>query len=157
MAEKMNFYDLVKVTEGSLGLVVPAFDMSSQPRVIDMPFNLKKVRIPRTFALGIFTDAILEDMYKRGKFKIEPEKAFEEDVAEVFYPVENKAVIVDSKEIVKMLKTGNRIGIKKLLGENDVNRDNVIMLAREHLPDISVSMIEDLNKMLDVELQVEDA
>jgi hypothetical protein len=94
-------------------------------------------------------------MYKDGKFRIEPIKQFEEDVAEVFFPIENKVEIVGEEEIVKMLRGGNRVGIKKLLSENSVNRDNVILAAREHIGDIPSSMIEDLNKILGVELQVE--
>ena len=156
MAEKTNFYDLIKTTAGSLGLILPAYDLSSQPRIVDIPHNVKKVRIPRTFALGIFTDATLERMYKEGRFKIEPEKAFEAEVAEIFFPVEDKINVVAEEEIIKMLKTGNRVGIKKLLAEDSVNRDNVIVLARDNINDISISMVEDLNKILGVELQVED-
>ena len=157
MAENIGFYDIVKNCKGSLALNLPAYDMTSQPRVVEIPYNVKKVRVPRTFALGIFTDGTLEAMYKNGKFKVEPEKQFESEVAEIFYPVEEKVKIVEEEAIVDMLKKGNRVGIKKLLESDSANRDNVIILAREHIGEIPVSMVDDLNTILQVELQIDNA
>lgn len=156
MTEKLNFYDIVRLAKGTLALEMPSYDMTAPVRTVIIPHNVDKVRVPRTFALGIFTDATLEKMYKSGDFKIEPEKQFEQEVAEIFFPIEGKAVIADEKEIVTMLRQGNRIGIKKLLEENSANRDNVIILAREHIGEISLSMIDFLNDFLQVELQIDN-
>ena len=55
-----------------------------------------------------------------------------------------------------MLRKGNRVGIKEVLAQNNANRDNIIMLVKEHMGEIPMSMISDLNKILQTELQVED-
>ena len=156
MAEQLNFYDIVKIAKGTLSLVLPSYDMTAPERIVTIPYNGKQVRVPRTFALGIFTNPTLETMYKKGYFKVEPADKFEAEVAEIFYPIEDKVKIVSEEEIIKMLQQGNRIGIKKLLEESSANRDNVIILAKEHLGEIPMSMITDLDKILGVELQVEN-
>ena len=56
-----------------------------------------------------------------------------------------------------MLRQGNRKAIRELIEGSTVNRDNVIILAREHIDELSGSMIKDLNQILGVELQIEDA
>ena len=157
MAEQLNYYDIVKTCKGNLSLVLPAFDLSSQPRTVYIPHDIQKVRIPRVFALGIFTDSTLERMYKKGYFKIEPAKQFEAEVAEIFYPVESKVCATTDAEILTMLKQGNRKAIRELIDGNDVNRDNITILAREHIDALPVSMVKDLNVILGVELEVEDA
>ena len=157
MAEQLNFYDIIKNCKGGLSLVMPSYDMTAPERLVIIPHNVKKVRIPRTFALGIFTNPTLERMYKQGEFHIEPAKQFEAEVAEIFFPIENKINIVDEANIVTMLKQGNRKGIRELIQGNDVNRDNVIILAKEHIEELPLSMVDDLNKILGVELQVENA
>ena len=157
MAEQLNFYDIIKNCKGTLSLRLPSFDMTAPERLVTIPYNAKQIRVPRTFALGIFTNPVLERMYKSGKFRVVPEAQFEAEVAELFYPVEDKVKVVPETEIVKMLKQGNRMGVKKLLEEESANRDNVIIIARENIGDIPVSMIKDLEKMLGVELQVENA
>lgn len=157
MAEQLNFYDIIKTCRGNLSLILPSFDLTSQPRDVYIPHNVQKVRIPRTFALGVFTDATLENMYKKGYFRIEPAKQFEAEVAEIFYPVEDKVDIVSDEEIITMLKQGNRKAIKDLINQNDVNRDNIITLARENIDLLPTSMVKDLNVILGVELEIEDA
>ena len=156
MTEKTNFYDIVKHYKGSLYLNMPSYDMTTLPRSVVIPHNVKKVRVPRTNALGIFQDAALERMYKEGYFTVEPAKQFEADVAEMYMPVEDKVQVIPEDEILAMLVKGNRVAVKKALEEGGANRDN-IMVATEHIDDIPMSMISDLNKILGVELQVEDA
>lgn len=157
MTEQLNFYDIIKKCKGGLSLIMPSYDMTTPTRTVIIPHNIKKVRVPRTFALGIFTDPTLEKMYKEGKFIIEPSKTFEAEVAEIFFPIENKVEAVEEETILTMLKNGNRKGIRELIQGSDVNRDNVVIIAREHVQDLSLSMIEDLNKILGTELQVENA
>ena len=156
MAENIGFYDIIKKVKGGLGLNLPAYDMTSQPRFVEIPHNGKKVRVPRTFALGIFTDPTLERMYKNGEFTVEPAKQFEAEVAEIFYPVTDKVEMIADEEIVKMLKQGNRLGIKKALEENPACRDNIVILTRENIGDIPSSMVKDLSTMFQVELEIED-
>lgn len=156
MAENIGFYDIIKKTKGSLTLNLPSYDMTSQPRRVHIAHNAKKVRIPRVFALGVFVDPTLEKAYKAGKFVIEPVKQFEAEVSEIFYPVENKVELISDEDIIKMLKQGNRVGIKKAIEENPANRDNIIILARDNIGDISHSMIKDLNAMFGTEMEIED-
>ena len=157
MAEPLNFYDIVKTCRGNLCMTLPAYDLTAPAREVYIPHNVTKVRVPRTFALGIFTNPTLEKMYKQGYFKVEPVKQFEAEVAEVFFPVEEKVEAISEEEMITMLRQGNRKAVKELVTGNDVNRDNLIMLAREHLDELPVSMVNDLNKILGVELQIEDA
>lgn len=156
MAENIGFYDIIKKTKGSLVLHLPAYDMTSQPRRIDMPYNLTKVRVPRVFALGIFTEPTLERMYKEGLFTVEPAKQFEIEVGEIFYPVEDKKTILEDDEIVKMLKQGNRVGIKKIIEENPACRDNILILTRTNVGEIPSSMLKDLSVLFGTELEIED-
>lgn len=157
MTEKTSFYDIVKHYKGSLYLNMPSYDMTTLPRKVAIPHNVKKVRVPRTNALGIFQDPALERMYKKGYFSVEPAKQFEADVAEMYMPVEDKVEVIAEEAILEMLVKGNRVAVRKALEEGGANRDNIIMVATEHIDDIPMSMISDLNKILGVELQVEDA
>lgn len=157
MTEKTSFYDIVKHFKGSLYLNMPSYDMTTLPRKVVIPHNIKKVRVPRTNALGIFQDPALERMYKMGYFTVEPAKQFEADVAEMYMPVEDKVEAIAESAILEMLVKGNRVAVRKALEEGGANRDNIIMVATEHIDDIPMSMISDLNKILGVELQVEDA
>lgn len=151
-----GFYDIVKLCKGGLVLNLPAFDASVPNKVVDIAWNVQKVRVPRALALGIFTDGTLEQMYKQGYFKVEPVVQFEKEVAEIFFPVEDKVTIIPDEDIVAALTKGNRSVIKKIVEDGGVNKDKVIILARENIDNISTSMIRDLEKILQVELVVEN-
>ena len=151
-----GFYDLVKTCKGGLSLSLPAFDSSSINRVVNLDWNVNKVRIPRTFALGIFVDGTLENMYKGGYFRIEPAAEFEAEVAEIFFPVEDKKPVFNDTQIKDYLLKGNRAKIKELINNNPVARETIILVARENIGDLSTSMVRDLETMLGVELVVEN-
>lgn len=151
-----GFYDIVKLCKGGLSLNLPAFDASTPNRTIDIAWNIDKVRVPRVLALGVFVDGTLERMYKEGYFRIEPAAQFEKEVAEIFFPVEDKVEIVEDKIILEAFQKGNRTAIKKIIESGDVNKDKVIVLARENIDSISGSMVRDLEKILNVELVVEN-
>ena len=155
--DKINgFYELVKLCKGGLSLNMPAFDASANDKLVSIPWNVQKVRIPRIYALGIFTDATLQSMYEKGYFRIEPAAEFEKDVASIFAPVEDKVEVIADETIMNYLVKGNRAAIKKLIEDNDVNRLNTISLAREHISEIPTSMVRDLEKILSVELIIEN-
>jgi hypothetical protein len=155
--EKVNgFYEIVKLYKGGLSLDMPAFDVSVNNRKVTIPWDVKKVRIPRVFALGIYTDGTLQKMYEEGYFKIEPAAEFEKEVAAIFFPVENKPNVVEESVILEYLQKGNRAAIKKLIEGNDVNKDNVIFIARENIDTIPTSMVRDLERILSVELIIEN-
>lgn len=151
-----GFYDIVKLCKGGLVLDLPAFDSSSINRVVRISHDVQKVRVPRTYALGVFLDPTLERMYKQGYFKVEPVTTFEKDAATVFMPVEDKMVVATEEQIKTALLKNNRVTIKKLIEENDVNKHNIIIIARELIGDLSTSMIKDLETILGVELTVEN-
>lgn len=157
MMEKVNgFYEIVKLYKGGLSLDMPAFDVSVNNRKVVIPWDVKKVRVPRVFALGIYTDGTLQRMYEEGYFKVEPAAEFQKEVAEIFAPVENKPNIVEESIILDYLLKGNRAAVRKLIEQNDVNKENVILLARENIDRISTSMVRDLEKILSVELIIEN-
>lgn len=158
MENRVNpgFYDIIKLCKGGLSLNMPAYDSSSINRVVNIDYNVSKIRVPRVYALGVFVDAALERMYKEGYFRIEPAATFEKEVAEIFFPVENKAEVVSDETIKDYLLKGNRAKIKELVTTNTVAKDSIIILARENIGDLSTSMIKDLEKLLGVELVVED-
>lgn len=154
--QTVGFYDLIKNCKGGLVLNLPAFDSSSINRRVEFKWNVDKIRVPRVYALGIFVDGTLERMYKEGMFRVEPANIFEKEVAEIFFPVENKAEVINTEKLKEYLLKGNRTKIKELITNNPVARDNIILLVRENIGDLSTSMIKDLEKILDVELVVED-
>ena len=155
--EKVNgFYEIVKLYKGGLSLDMPAFDVSVNNRKVVIPWDVKKVRVPRVFALGIYTDGTLQRMYEEGYFKVEPAAEFQKEVAEIFAPVENKPNVVEESVVLDYLLKGNRAAVKKLIEQNDVNKENVILLARENIDKISTSMVRDLEKILSVELIIEN-
>lgn len=135
---------------------MPAFDVSVNNKKVTIPWDVKKVRVPRVFALGIYTDGTLQRMYEEGYFKVEPADAFQKEVAEIFTPVENKPNVVEDSIILEYLFKGNRAAIRKLIEENNVNKENVILLARENIDKLSTSMVRDLEKILSVELIIEN-
>lgn len=151
-----GFYDIVKLCKGGLTMELPAFDASSNSRRISIAWNVDKVRVPRQFALGIFTDGTLTRMYEQGYFKVEPAAQFEKEVEAIYYPVEERVDIVDDEKIVNALLKGDRVTIKNIMSSGDVNRQKVIVLARENIDSLSTSMVRDLEKILSVELVVEN-
>ena len=151
-----NFYRFIKNVKGGLCLTIPSYDSSVAERVFDIPYNQQEVRVPRTYALGIFVNPTLQRMYEEGYFSVEPRKEFEADVAELnSTPASQKVKVVEDGVIVEALKRGNRVKIKEILSQGVVNKDNVITLARENVSDISLSMLEFLEKLLGVELTVD--
>lgn len=156
MAEQAVFYDIVKTCPGGLCLDLPAHDSTAPNRKINIPHNVQKVRVPRTFALGIFIDGTLQRMYEKGYFRVEPVKQFEADVASLFFPVEDKQAIVSDKEALELLTKGNRVKIRELIQTSEVARMTFLTVAQEHMGDIASSMISDLEKMLGTELQVDE-
>ena len=83
-------------------------------------------------------------------------KIFFKEIATIFSPVDNKKKVADDAEIVEALKKNNRIAVKKYVEESEVNRNNLILLVRKNIGDLSTSMIKDLEQMLGVELMVEN-
>lgn len=154
--QNVGYYDIVKLCKGGLALRLPTFDSSAIEKRIDFQYNTPKIRVPRAYALGIFVDSTLERMYKEGYFRVEPADKFEQEVAEIFYPVTNKSKIYTQPDILGLLKSGNRVKIRELIEQNSVNKDNIIITAREHIGELSNSMIRDLEKLLSVELEVEN-
>ena len=154
--QNVGYYDIVKLCKGGLALRLPTFDSSAIDRRIDFQYNTQKIRVPRAYALGVFVDSTLERMYKEGYFRVEPAEQFEKEVAEIFYPVENKQKVYINSDLLGLLKSGNRVKIKELIEQNSVNKDNIIITAREHIGDLSNSMIKDLERILGVELEVEN-
>ena len=151
-----GFYDIVKLYPGSLSLDLPAFDASSNNRKVRIAWNVNKVRVPKQFALGIFIDGTLTRMYEQGYFKVEPAAQFEKEVESIYYPVEERVNIIDDEKIVNALLKGDRVTIKNIMSSGDVNRQKVIVLARENIDSLSTSMVRDLEKILNVELVVEN-
>lgn len=159
MAENIQvtgFYDLIKNCRGGLILNLPAFDSSAINRRVEFNYNVDKIRVPRIYALGIFIDSTLEQMYKSGMFRIEPAELFEKEISKIFSPIEDKIEVINTNEIKNYLLKGNRAKIKELITTNEVAKDNIIIIARENIGDLSTSMIRDLENMLGVELVVEN-
>ena len=128
-----GFYDIVKLWKGGLALDLPAFDASSNNRQIMMDWNVKQVRVPRQFALGIFTSGTLTRMYEQGYFKVEPAAQFEKEVENIYYPVEEKVEIFEDAVILTALTKGDRVKVKTIIASGEVNRQKVISLARSIL------------------------
>ena len=151
-----GFYDIVKLCKGGLTLDMPAFDASTNNRVVRIDWNVNKVRVPRQFALGIFTDGTLTRLYEQGYFRVEPAAQFEKEAEAIYYPVEEKIEVADDQSILNALNKGDRVKVKTLISSGEVNRQKVICLARENIGSLSTSMIRDLEKILGVELTVEN-
>lgn len=154
MTEQAVFYDIVKTCPGGLCLDLPAHDSTAPNRKVNIPHNVQKVRVPRTFALGIFIDGTLQRMYEQGYFRVEPAKQFEAEVASLFFPVEDKKPIIDEKQALELLTKGNRVKVRELIENSEVARMTFLTVAQDHMGDIPSSMISDLEKMLGTELQV---
>lgn len=152
----VNYYDIVKKIKGGLSLTIPTFDATGVPREFFIPHDLKSIRVPRLYALGIFADPVLERLYKEGAFTVEPAAEFEKEVAEIYMPVEDKKPVIEEKTILDYLKKGNRVKVKEIVQENGLNKDKLIVITRENISEISTSMVKFLEELLGVELQVEN-
>ena len=151
-----GFYDIVKLCPGGLTLEMPAYDASSNNRIVRIDWNVKQVRVPRQFALGIFVDSTLTRMYEQGYFAVEPAAQFKKEIETIYYPVEDKVEIIEDSVIVAALTKGDRVKIKNIIASGDVNKQKVISLARENIGTISTSMVRDIEKILSVELTIEN-
>lgn len=150
-----GFYDIVKLCPGGLSLNLPAYDASSNNRLVRIGWNVKQARVPKQFALGIFIDNALTRMYEQGYFKIEPEAQFKKEVEAIYFPVENAIEIIEDDVILTALLKGDRVKIKNIIASGDINVQKVITIARSNIDTISTSMVRDLEKILSVELTIE--
>lgn len=155
MENKQAFYDIVKQYRGGLALTLPAFDSSVNSRRIDFKYNTNVIRVPRVYALGIFTDSSLVDMYENGYFTVEPNNIFMEDLKEILYQEVEVKKVYDTKTLRDKLIQGDRVFVRECI-KDSVNRENLIIAAKENIGSISGSMIKDLEEMLKVELTVEN-
>lgn len=155
MSEQRNYYDIVKLIDGSLVLDLPAYDTSVNNKIIRFEHDTKVIKVSETHALGVITDPILERMYKGGYFKIEPEAAFLAQVEKKFYPVEAPKAAT-TEQILNYLKRNNRKAIKDLVAESTVGAENVVSVATAHVDELTQSTIKFLNELLEIELVIEE-
>ena len=150
-----SFYEIIRNKKGGLTLTIPSYDSSVNERVFEIAYNQKSVRVPRVYALGIFVDPTLQRMYEEGYFSVEPRKEFEAEVATLNSSTSSPVKVIEDNVIIQAMRQGNRVKIKEIMSQGVVNKDKVIVLARENISDISHSMIEFLEKMLGVELVID--
>lgn len=153
-----TFYDIIKLCRGGLVLNLPSYDSSLPNRRVDFNYNTEKIRVPRTFALGIFIDGTLERLYKEGYFKIEPSAVFTREVSEIFYPIDKSEMTpeISDAQIFEALKKGNRVAVKDYLTQHESIRDRVLTIARANVGDLSTSMVKFIEETLNVSIVVED-
>ena len=153
-----TFYDIVKLCRGGLILNLPAYDSSLPDRRVEFGYKTEKIRVPRTFALGVFVNSTLENLYKEGYFKVEPSAVFTREVSEIFYPINKDDIApeISDAQLLEALKKGNRVAVKDYLTQHESIRDRILTIARENVDDLSGSMIKFVEDTLNVSITIED-
>lgn len=147
-------FTIVKNIKGNLALRMPSHNYSSQDISFIIKDKVKSRPIPATYALGIFIDPVLETMYKKGYFSIEPEAEFRNLSAKNFYVIESKKQY-SGKEITECLLSQNIEKINKIIESGNFAKKQVLINAKEIIDQLNNNTINFLEEKYQVELTIE--
>jgi hypothetical protein len=151
-------FTIKKTIPGSVLFRLSPLSNQSLSKLIHLTNRMPQQALPEDWALGIFLDASLYDMYKQGLFVFNDNKAiveaarnagvyFDEDLD--FTPVKENRV----EEILKVLKSGIRADILKTIKEHgdDLVKDVVIRYA----DDLTSGVIQMLENHWNIQLTMD--
>lgn len=158
----MEYYVITKTRPGNVFFALSPIDNSSQTRIIKLTDNMPSTRLPREWALGVFTDSSIFTMYEKGYF------SFGDKSADIKKAAIEEGVYfgMDGDEFVVQDNTGNDAKILETL-KNSKSRtaivelakqypEDVVLIARDNVDDLPTGTIKTIEDTLKVQILVED-
>lgn len=154
----LKVFKMKKVIPGDLIIVLHPLSNPMLSRTIRLTDRNPNQMLPLDWALGVFMDNGIYNMYKKGIFTFDNPKAltqaayeagayFDEDLD--FVPVKED----NSKVIFEILSSGNRAKITKVI--EDYGRELILNVAVSRVEDLSTGVVQLLESMLKVQLTMD--
>ena len=158
MSENKN-YTLIKVTPNTILFNLHPISNFGLTRRIVLNNNTKKVALPQDWALGIFQDDALYNMYKAGYFTFDDNESIVKAAFEAGVYFDEKldftpAPVDKSTNILDLLKKGARIDLTNAI--NTYGKDEVRDVAVVHLNELSTGVVAMLEGLLHTQLTVDE-
>ena len=159
MSENVKNYRLIKVTPNTVLFDLHPVSNYALTRRIVLNNKQKQVALPQDWALGIFQDDALYNMYRQGYFTFDDNEsivraAFE---AGVYFGEEldfTPAKVTKVNDILEILKLGNRSKIQAAI--NDFGAEEVRDVAAANINQLSTGVVNMLEGLLHVQLRIDE-
>jgi len=153
--EKTKYYTLIKVTPNDVLFNLHPVSNISLTRRIVLNKDKTKQPLPLDWALGVFQDDGLYNMYKQGIFTFDDNDGIAKDAFEAGVYFDDKLEFTPAKpetsnEILVVLKSGNRANINKVIEK--YGKEAIKEVAALHVNDLTQGVIGMLENVLNVQL-----
>lgn len=154
----IKVYKMKKVIPGDLLIVLRPLSNPMISREIFLTDRNPNQMLPLDWALGVFMDNGIYNMYKNGMFTFENNEALVKaayeagayfDEALDFVPVKED----NSKIIFEILSSGNRAKIIKAI--DDYSKESVLAVAVDKVESLSTGVVQLLESILKVQLTMD--
>lgn len=157
MSENKKNYVIIKTAPHDVLFLLHPISNIALTREVHLTDRVRKYALPLDWALGVFQDPYIFNMYRKGYFTFDDNKSIVEEAYKAgvyfgealdFAPAkENKM-----EEILKVLKSGNR---KAILDLAKAERDVVIGVAQQNIDVLPQGVVNMLENTLGVQLIVD--
>lgn len=154
MSEK-KYYTIIKVIPNNVLFDLHPLLNSQMTRHIFLTNSAPKQILPLEWALGVFQDPDVYNMYKKGYFTFDDNESIVKDAFEagVYFGEEldfTPAKANQSGEILEILKAGNRANILKAI--DNYGKDVVKDVAITYVDNLTQGVISMLENVLNTQL-----
>lgn len=156
---EQKYYTLIKVTPNDVLFDLHPVSNISLTRRIYLDKNKTRQPLPLDWALGVFQDDSVYHLYKSGAFTFDDNDGIAKDAFEAGVYFDEKldfvpAKVDDSKEILAVLKSGNRANINKMVEQK--GKQKIIDVAALHVDELTQGVINLLESLLNVQLVLDE-
>ena len=154
----IKVFKMKKVIPGDLLIVLHPLSNPMISREVFLTDRNPTQMLPLDWALGVFMDNGIYNMYKKGMFTFENNDSLVKAAYEAgayfdeqldFVPVKED----NSKVIFEILSSGNRARINKAI--EDYGRESVLAVAVNRVEDLSTGVVQLLESMFKVQLTMD--
>ena len=154
----IKVYKMKKVIPGDLLIILHPLSNPMISREVFLTDRNPNQMLPLDWALGVFMDNGIYNMYKNGIFTFENNEALVKaayeagayfDEALDFVPVKED----NSKIIIEILSSGNRAKIIKAI--DDYGKESVLAVAVDKVESLSTGVVQLLESILKVQLTID--
>lgn len=158
-AQAQKYYTLIKVTSNDVLFNLHPISNISLTRRIFLNSGKVKQPLPLDWALGVFQDDGIYNLYKQGAFTFDDNEGIVKDAFAAGVYFDDKLDFTpakpdDSNEIFATLKAGNRANILALIEEKGKQR--VQDVAAVHVNELTQGVVRMLESILNVQLILDE-
>lgn len=153
-----NYFVITKTVPGNVVFRISPITNSEQYRVIELTEKMPSTRLPKDWALGVFLDQSLFNMFKKGIFTFDDVKAVTQLAIQeqVYFGEElefEPRPVTYVKDVLGILKSGKRTEILAALKED---QDHVLTVATEHINELTGGVVSLLEKESGRQLRIDE-